>query len=105
MPSKRRISGAIAFALIILSAIGALHHHRLDVDSHALQFAGAPQGDTARTFDCVVCRALEAAPALEAQHAAPDLVPSHHVVAAVVPPALAAACVLASPRAPPSAGA
>ncbi len=101
MPSKRRISGAIAFALMILSAIGAFHHHRLDDSSHAPQFAVATEGESARNIDCVVCRALEAAPAVEAQRATPHLVVTHDVVAAIAPSVRASAFVPASPRAPP----
>ena len=101
LPSKRRVAGVIAFALLVLSALSAVHHHNLTVVPEAAAFTVPSESDSARTSDCFVCRNLVSSRELVPHVAAPDVVVTDCAITLASEPALAEAYASASPRAPP----
>ena len=101
LPSKRRVAGVIAFALLVLSAFSAVHHHNLAVVPETAAFTLPSESDSARTSDCFVCRNLVSARELVPHVAAPDVVITDCAVSLSAEPALAETYASASPRAPP----
>ena len=104
LPSKRRVAGVIAFALMVLSVLSAVHHHSLTVVPETAAFTtAAAESESARTNDCFVCRNLVSARELVPQFDAPQVVVIACEAAPAAPPALADTFAPASPRAPPAA--
>lgn len=104
LPSKRRVAGVIAFALMILGAFTAVHHHPLAVPAHETAFATAfAEHDNSRTSDCFVCRTLVSARELIPQVSAPHVVVADTPDTPAAPPALADVFRPSAPRAPPAA--
>ena len=103
LPSKRRVAGAIAFALMILSALGAVHHHRIAVPATEAAFSVPTHVESARTADCAVCRTVvssgELVPVLFAPHASIE----RSAAAPATIPVRADVFGPSAPRAPPAA--
>jgi len=104
MRAQRRLAGCAVVALLILVAIAAGHHHRLEAPAHALEI-GAPStfGPMTRTTDCVVCRVASPAPLVVVDIGAPPLVDTSFVSTASADRVVHASFRPCSPRAPPTA--
>lgn len=99
--AQRRLSGCVVFALLILGAMAAGHHHRLvgpDASAIAAPSAAAPM---ARMNECAICRAADPARIVLADVVAPEVVITTSVVPTVAEHALPATFRPCSPRAPP----
>lgn len=71
---KRRLSGGIVVALLLVGALASLHHHALASPAELLRLtAGSAEGQPDRAVDCVVCRATGPAGLVIARGAAPPV--------------------------------
>jgi hypothetical protein len=103
LPSKRRVAGVIVFALMVFSALGAVHHHRLSAGSETVALTVPGEAESGRTADCFVCRTLVSARAFEPQVSAPHVVVTRCDDAPAVAPVLSSVYRPSAPRAPPAA--
>jgi hypothetical protein len=99
--ARRRLSGCIIFALLILGGISAGHHHRLAVPDAAGIAAPSAFDPMARSTECVVCRAADPARIVLAELAAPQIVLTSVIAPTVTEHAALATFRPCSPRAPP----
>jgi hypothetical protein len=100
--AQRRLSGCIVFALLILGAITAGHHHRLAVPDAAGITAPSAFDPMARATECVVCRAADPARVVLAELVAPQIVITSVTTPTITEHALPATFRPCSPRAPPA---
>jgi hypothetical protein len=100
--AQRRLSGSVVFALLILGALSAGHHHRLVVQPDAAGISAPSAFDPmARATECVVCRAADPARIVLVDIAAPQVDITSFVVPTLTEHAIPAAFRPCSPRAPP----
>jgi hypothetical protein len=99
--TRRRLSGCVVFALLILGAMAAGHHHPLvgpDASAIAAPSAVTPM---ARMTECAICRAADPVRIVVADLVAPEVAVTTFVAPTVAEHALPASFRPCSPRAPP----
>mgnify|MGYP003575139776 CR=1 FL=1 len=102
--TRRRLSGCIVVALLILGVIAAGHHHRLVAPVHALGVSTPePIDPMGRTTDCLACRASDPARVVIAEVAAPRALVTLITLPTTTTNVLPAFFRPCSPRAPPAA--
>ena len=103
LPSKRRVAGVIAFALMVFSALGAVHDHRLGVPASSPALNVPVPSDGARAADCFVCRTLVSSRELVPHVSAPYLAVAVFEHATSADPVPTDVFQPSAPRAPPAA--
>jgi hypothetical protein len=101
--AHRRLSALVVALLIVFGTVSSLHHHSLAAPADG-QVLGTLSGEDhpSRSLDCLVCRAMDAAPLVAQQSLVPDTLVA---ASAAIDPVSTPAPLLApssSPRAPPA---